>query len=339
MLWLHVVLVPLHLFVTFPAALGWVGSRSIGTRPHERAYAGPRLSADGALSIQTWDSLAAESRGERSVDREIALAAAARAVSIASTDGVVLRAFRLPAPKEPPRATVVLVHGLFRSAMELEPPAAMFHRAGCETLLLDLRNHGGSSRAPATFGLRESDDVVAACAFARAQRDRETTPLVVFGVSLGTAAVALALPRVPGVAGLVLDSPMDDLLSAGHRMLAFRRAGDQRNFFELWEPFRTLTLTAVGLWSGFRLGDVRPIESLASLPASVAVLVVGGGDDDRMPPETVQAVYDALSMPTGRKELWIRAGSGHGHVWTDEPAGYEQRLRALLQRLPGLPGR
>jgi predicted alpha/beta hydrolase len=339
MLWLHLLLLPLHLFVTFPAALGYVGSRVIGTRPQERAYAGPRLAADGSLQIQTWASLAAETRGERKVDAGVAQAAAARAVSIASTGGVVLRAFRLPASQEPPRATVVLVHGLFRSAMELEPPAAMFRRAGCETLLLDLRNPGGSSRAPATFGLRESDDVVAACAFARAQPGRGATPLVVFGVSLGTAAVALALPRIPDVAGVVLDAPMEDLVSAGHRMLAFRRAGDRRNFFELWEPFRSLTLTALGFWSGFRASDVRPAEALASLPASLAVLVVGAGDDDRMPPASVQALYDSLPMATGRKELWIRAGSGHGQVWNDDPAGYERRLRALLQRLPWAPGR
>ena len=57
---LHLGLFLLHLFVTFPALLGGFGSRMLGTRPQERAYAGPRLGADGKLLVQTWNSLAAE---------------------------------------------------------------------------------------------------------------------------------------------------------------------------------------------------------------------------------------------------------------------------------------
>ena len=34
-LWLHLGLLPLHLFVTVPAALGYFASRFVGTRPDE----------------------------------------------------------------------------------------------------------------------------------------------------------------------------------------------------------------------------------------------------------------------------------------------------------------
>ncbi|MBM3963141.1 MAG: alpha/beta fold hydrolase, partial [Planctomycetes bacterium] len=236
-LWTHLALFPVHLFATFPLALGWVGAHLVGTRPQERAYQGPRLGPDGRIAVQTWASLGAEVAGKgQPPAADVQAAAKARARSIASSDGVTLRAFRVEATVEPPRAVVLLVHGLFRSAMELEPIAQLFRDEGCECWLLDLRNFGGSSRnAPFTVGLRESDDVVAAARFVRGQSGRATTPLVVFGVSMGTAAVALALPRIDGVAGFVLDAPIDDVPSGARRMLALAREGDARASFHTTE--------------------------------------------------------------------------------------------------------
>lgn len=333
MLWLHLGLFALHLFVTFPFGIGWVGSRVIGTRPQERSYQGPRLQ-DGVLLVQDWDSLAREAKaGKPEVAPAVAAAAAARQQRVASSDGVSLRTFRIEAVQEPPRAVVVMVHGLFRSAMELEPVAAMLHELGCECWLVDLRNHGGSSRAPFTAGFREADDVVAVARHVRAQPGRERTPMLVFGVSLGTAAVSLAMPRLPDAAGLVLDAPMEDLRAAAARMLDFHRPGDPRSNFRVVEPWRSSILAWLEWWSSFQLADVRPQEVLKSLPADLPVLVIGGGDDDRMPEATVRALFAQLPMPAARKELWIRPGSGHGRVWHDDPAGYRQRLQALLERL------
>lgn len=331
--WAHLVLLPVHLFVTFPAALGLLGSRGLGTRPHERTYAGPRVLADGRLQIQTWDSLAEEARaGRANVDEAVVAAARARRRDLPGSDGVTLRAFVLAAKVTPPRALVVLTHGLFRSAMELEPPAAMFWRAGCEVWLVEQRNHGGSSRAPFSAGFRESDDLVAAVAAIRADAGRGSLPLVLFGVSLGTIAVNLALPRIPDVRGFVLDAPIEDLTAAAHRMLSFHREHDRRSFFSMAEPWRSLVCGWLQFWSDFALADVSPLRTVAGLRGDLAALVVAAGEDDRAPPATVEALYRALPMAAGRKEYWLAPASRHGQVWIDDPAGYETRLRALLDR-------
>ncbi len=332
--WLHLALFALHLFVTFPAALGLLGSRGLGTRPQERAYAGPRLGADGRLLVQTWASLRAEQEGTApAVAADVLAAAAARAHSIPSSGVVVLRAFRVEPRQEPPVAAVVLVHGLFRSAMELEPVAAMLHELGCECWLLELRNHGGSSRAPFTGGLRESDDVVAAYHYVRAQAGRERTPVALFAVSLGTIAASLATVRCEGLAGLALDAPMEDLGAAALRMLAFARAGDRRSWFRVDPPWSGLVLRALEAWSGFRIADASPQAVLATLPHDLPVLVVGGAEDDRAPPARVEELFLRLPMPAARKQLWIRQGSGHGDVWIDDPAGYAERLARWLAQL------
>ena len=332
--WLHAGLFVLHLFVTFPAALGLLGSRGLGTRPQERAYTGPRLAADGTLSVQTWDSLAAETKaGAPSVDAAIVAAAKARRRDIPSTDGVTLRAFCIEAKQEPPVAVAVLVHGLFRSAMEVEPVAAMLREQGCECWLLEPRNFGGSSSAPFSAGLRECDDVVAGVQYVRAQPGRAQTPLVLFGVSLGTVSVSLALPRLEGIAGVALDAPIDDVPAAAHRMLGFDREGDRRAFFRVDEPWQSLVLVALQAWSDIDLQRAVPADVLATLPHDLPVLVVGAGIDDRAPPDTVERLFARLPMPAAKKQLWMVPTSRHGHVFLDDPAGYAERLRWLLANL------
>jgi uncharacterized protein len=331
--WLHAGLLPLHALVTFPMGLGLYGSRwFVGTRHDERSYAGPRLGADGALLVQSRSSLKQEAAGAAPA---IAPDVAARQRLVPSSAGVVLRVFRLEARQEPPRAVAVLVHGLFRSAMELEPVAAMLREQGCECWLVELRNFGGSSRAPFTLGFCESDDVVAAVQFVRAQPGRASTPLVLFGVSLGTAAVSLALPRIDGVAGVVLDSPIDDIAAAARRLLHL--IGTRWPLFRIDEPWQSLVLGSIGWWSDVDLERIVPADVLATLPHDLPVLVVAAGKDDRAPPATVERLFARLPMHAANKQLWLVPDSQHGHVFLDQPAAYAERLRWLLANLRSTP--
>lgn len=328
----HLVLVPLYVFVGTPAFMGWFASRLVGTRGDERGYAGPRIAADGSWRLQSRASLRDEARGAATPDPDEVARARAATLRLTADDGVGLRAFVVQPREAPPRCTAILVHGLFRGGLELETPAAMFRDLGAETVLLELRNHGGGDRAAATFGRDERRDVLAAAAWVRSDPARAARPLVLFAVSLGTAAVLRAAPDVPGLSGLVLDAPMDELRATAHRMLAEGpRAG--RPGPALPQPFRSLVLTSLELWSGFRLDEVRPIDAAARLPADAPLLVIGGGADERMPPATVTAVFDRAATRSDLKSLWIRPGSDHGQVWIDDPDAYRGRLAAFLERV------
>jgi hypothetical protein len=325
----HAILVPLSLFVATPMTLGWLGTTRIGTRPDERGYAGPRIAGDGTWVLQSRASLRAEASGAATPDAALLAAAAASAVRLETTDGVALRAFLVPPATGAPSCTVALFHGLFRGGLELEGPASLFRDLGAETLLVEMRNHGKSGRSRPTFGLREALDVEAAVTWLRRDPERAGRPLVLFAVSLGTAAVMRAAPRVDGLAALVLDAPMHDLLATAHRMLAEEPRPGHRGL-NIWQPFRSLVVSSIEVLNGFRFEDVRPADDLARLDPSLAALVIGGGDDRRMPPETVRAVFDRIPSRPERKALWIREGSDHGQVWIDDPDGYRRRLAALL---------
>jgi pimeloyl-ACP methyl ester carboxylesterase len=325
----HAVALPLYLFVATPAVLAWLANSRIGTRGDERSYAGPRIAADGAWVRQSRASLREESTRGATPDPSLADCARACTVEIPTADDLKLRAFLVAPANGPPRCTVALFHGLFRGGLELEGPASIFRDLGAETLLVEMRNHGKSGRSPPTFGLREALDVEAAVAWLRRDPSRAERPLVLFAVSLGTAAVMRAAPDVDGLAGLVLDAPMDDLLATAHRMLGESPRPGHRGL-NIWQPFRSFTITALEIFNGFSFRDVRPLEDVSRLRPDLPVLVVGGADDVRMPPASVRAVFDRVPSPPGLKTLWIREGSDHGQVWVDDPAGYRDRLEAFL---------
>ncbi len=328
------VVVLFHLFVTGPLTLSWFGSRMIHTRGDESAYQGPRIAADGGWIPQSRDSLALEVKGSR-VDPDLVREARDRAVHFASADGTRLRAFVVPpAGGVQPRATALLVHGLFRGALELEPVGQMFRSFDCEVVLLELRNHGGSGKSPATFGLRESEDVSAAIDFLRGRDEASARrPLVLFGVSMGCAAVCLAAPHVDRLGGLVLDAPMDDARATAERMLGGAFQGRRRLYFP--EPFRSLVLYGLEFWSGFSLADVSPSTALLDLDPTVPVLVIGGGEDQRMPPDVVRSMFNSLPTQPELAELWIRPRSDHGRVFEDDPLGYRERIGRLLRKVRG----
>lgn len=333
-LWLHLCLFPLHLFVTFPAALGYVGSRVIGTRGDERSYEGPRVLPSGRLQVQTTSTLRAErAAGGAGLDPETLAAVGRRRHTVPTPDGVALRAYCVEPIEPEPLFVAVLVHGLFRSSLELEPVARMLRRRGGECWLVDQRNHGGSGRAPFTGGLHESDDLVALVDYVRAQPGRAGRPLVLFGVSLGTIAVTLAVPRIEGLAGVVLDAPIEDLTAAAHRMMTFQRSGDRRSAFYMYEPWRSLIVASIGLWSGFSMAAVQPIEVVPSMPHDLPVLVVAEELDDRAPPDRVQDLYRRMPQHEGTKELWLVPGVGHGKAFRDASERYDEALGRFLGRL------
>jgi alpha-beta hydrolase superfamily lysophospholipase len=327
LLWTNLILLPFHALLFLPLVLGWFGSRSIGTRQDERAYGGPRFDQDGKWLFQSRASLrGAGSRPALGVEPPVEV------LRLPSSDGVVLRAFFVPAARKPLGVAAVLVHGLFRGALELEQVGSMLRDLGVDLVMLEMRNHGGSGRAPATYGLREADDVRAAAAFVRQDPRTRNHKLVVFGVSLGSVAVMLAVPEVQGLAGVMLDAPVTDLTATAHRMLSARRDKEPRRP-GIPEPIRSIALRSIELWSGFSFAEIQPAVALRRLPPEVPLLLVAEGDDDRIPPEEVAALLAALPGRDPARDLWTVPDAGHGTAWESHPQEYRQRVQGFIERV------
>lgn len=329
----HLLLVPLYAFVVVPALFGLLGARFVGTRGDESGYAGPRIDpSTGEWIRQTRDTLREEKAGRSAVPDEVRSAAASCAVALRARDGVALRGFVVP-PRGRPRFAALLVHGLFRGSLEIETVGRWLRDEGAAVLLLEMRCHGGSEKTTFTFGAQESLDVLAGYEYLRAQASTRELPVLLFGVSLGSAAAALAAAQIPDLGALVLDAPMLRLVDVAHRvLLPGRPAGDGRQVRFL-QPWRSLILTAIEMWSGTPMDRVDLSDVYPRLPADLPALIVGAGDDQRMPPEVVRAVFASLRSPADKKELWICEGARHGQVWEKEPEEYRRRLSALVMRM------
>jgi hypothetical protein len=123
-------------------------------------------------------------------------------IRLNSADNVALGGWWIPASS--PKGSVILVHGLNRSRLEMVRKIPFLHSLGWNALALDLRRHGTSGGDRATFGALEMRDVAAAVAFARS---RSEGPVVAWGVRFVLSVAAghhpsppAALPKVQVVA-------------------------------------------------------------------------------------------------------------------------------------------
>lgn len=237
-----------------------------------------------------------------------------------SADGLSHRAFL--AAGDPSLAGFVIVHGLGDSPASMTRYADHFASRGHSVLLPELRGHG-ASRAPTTLGGRESAEVGAALD-ALAER-QPGAPLVLMGFSMGSVAALLAAAERDDLTAVVVEAPYDD-----YRGTVTRHA---RILYGLpaWVPLIPMSVALAEWWAGFDADAVDAVAAAARIRAPL--LVIGDGDDPRMPPEVVTRVFEAHRGPG---ELWIVPGVGHiGAVWHPE---YWRRVDDFLDRQGALAG-
>ena len=248
---------------------------------------------------------------------------ASEEVAFHSTDGVPLGGWWVPAPEA--KGTVVLVHGLNRSRIEMVRRTPFVHAAGWNALVIDLRHHGASGGETTTFGAKEKEDVKAAV---RLARERCPGPVVLWGVSLGGASVVFAAAEDPEVAGVICDSSfrsLDDTVR--HHLQLFRGWRWWLRVVPNW-PVADLTVFWMGRRGAFDPAFVD-VHAAASHLSGRPALFVANSDDRRMPKEIALDLQAAVGPGA---EVLIVPGQSHGGAWRDGTAAYQAAAAALLER-------
>jgi alpha-beta hydrolase superfamily lysophospholipase len=216
-------------------------------------------------------------------------------IEIETIDGATLSVWVMPAPAS--IGTVVLFHGYSQSKDSLLHAAAQFRALGYSSYVVDFRGSGDSSESYTTIGVHEARDVAAVVAAIE-----RCDPIVLYGVSMGAAAILRALAH-EGVEAdaVILDAPFDRMLTT------------VRNRFEIMEIPAFPSAELLVFWGGRRFGfsgfEHDPVEYAALV--STPTLILHGSEDRFARPHEVTSIFDAL---VGPKKIAAFEGVGHEQI-------------------------
>jgi dipeptidyl aminopeptidase/acylaminoacyl peptidase len=232
---------------------------------------------------------------------------------------VTIAASWYPAPAGFDAPTVILSHGF--TGCRFGPgdllAAGMLHRHGIAVLMIDLRNHGDSTKVDMRFagGVVEYRDVLGAWDWLRGQGVPERR-IGLLGFSLGAATTMIAMGQEPRIAAIWADSSYGDIGSALRDELARNR-------------YPTI-LEAGGVFAGRIVGGVdleshSPLETTTLLNGR-PIFLTHGLLDKRI---NVRYAYELAASVAADGQvagLWIVPDAGHTEAIRLHPDEYEQRL-------------
>jgi fermentation-respiration switch protein FrsA (DUF1100 family) len=243
--------------------------------------------------------------------------------------GIEIAAWWLPAPTGDaglPAPAVIVVHGFTacRRDHAVLLPAGMLHRNGFSVLLIDLRDHGDSTREDGRFagGTDEYRDVLGAWDWLRAEQGLAPSSIGLLGISLGAATVLLATGQEPAVAAVWEDSSYADLGSAIDAEL--RRGGYPT-------VLASGGVLAARLISGDDLVSYGPIDAMVRL-AGRPLAITHGTRDTRLSVEYGHRLEAAARAAGGPVDAWYVDGAEHTEALVTHAVEYELRLVAFFER-------
>lgn len=231
-------------------------------------------------------------------------------------DGVPLSGWFIPG--HPGALTVLICHGVGANKGNFLSFVPFLHRAGFSVFLFDFRAHGDSAGHTTSFGYFEARDVRGAVQYLRGRAD--VRRIAALGLSMGGSALLQAIPRLPDVRAVIVDSTFADFGTVTDEQLA-----------SLPTPLRGMMRAEIGFWARLELGvpltDIAPKRDIAVI--SPRPLLIIHGTDDRLIP-VVQA-KDNFAAACPPKQLWLVPDAGHVGAHTVVCVEYEQRVVAFLR--------
>ncbi len=229
-------------------------------------------------------------------------------VSFPAADGLTLRGWLIPA--------VVYAHGAGqdqRSGLSLVPA---LHKAGYTVLLFSYRDHGysdGDGRG-ITYGLREGQDIDSATRFLR--QTKRIPKIGVIGYSIGASSALLSAACNPDIQVVVAVAPF----ASAREVWAANRPSFLPSFVLNW-------IRRVVEWhKGISLAKIE-LTQLVSRIAPRPLLLVHGGQDERIPVSQVEELFAAAGPP---KALWLLDGETHGSIRSHGLEAHIDRVISFL---------
>ena len=233
-------------------------------------------------------------------------------------DDITLDAWYVPGEDDAP--TLIIVHGLDSCKYGPSPllAAGMLHNAGYNNLLIDMRDHGDSEVEDNRYdaGTVEYRDVLGAWDWLVNEQGVAEDQIGLVGLSLGSAAVMIAMGEEPLVEAIWVDSPYADLNEAITAEL--KRMG------------LPVFLKNAGIRVGQILGGVdvtsrSPIQAIDHLN-SRPIFITHGDQDERLSVEFAYQLENAIIKNGDEVGFWIIEGSDHLMALFEHTEAYAEQL-------------
>ena len=314
------------LLVALVAYLGYVGyegSRQLSDPPAPTADCRTPATLGWAYEAINYDittdaELAAEPDPE-SCTRQGALAGDAVTVGPVELAGWYVPAANGIGPAGP---TVVLAHGWGSNKSNMLGRAAILHDA-YNLLLFDFRNHGQSSKADTTQGVREAADLRAMVDWL--EREKGPDRIALLGVSMGAATVLAEADQDERVAAVIAESTHATLANAAQARL-------DRSGYPLSMPGSWAILLATLIRTGEDLSAVDPVQSVERLDDR-PLLLIHAGQDASIGPDDAEALLAAAGAAGSPTVLHICADATHAQSNETCPEDYAGWVLGFLERV------
>lgn len=135
-------------------------------------------------------------------------------VSFRTNDNLTLKGWLFENPKDSTDCGVIMLHGHNSNRFGMRRWMSYFWVKGCDVLLYDHRAHGESEGTFATFGIRESEDVLSAHDFLKEKTGLKDQNIGWVGASWGAAAALYAGAEKDELSFILADSPYKDFDAA-----------------------------------------------------------------------------------------------------------------------------
>lgn len=218
------------------------------------------------------------------------------------------------------RGTVLLFPGNAGSkSKQLIAPAQIFHDLGYDTLLVDFRGVGGSSGNTTTLGVREAKDV--ALAVNDAQRANLKRPYILYGVSMGSAAILKAVAeKAVNPDAIILELPYARLLDAVRSRV--------RIFKIPTFPIAELVIFWGGIQHGINGFTHNPVTYASQV--KYPTLVFHGKLDKWT---TANEIHQIIQNLRGSKQLVIFPKAGHDLLVTHDKKLWQKNVTQFLNAI------
>ncbi len=235
-------------------------------------------------------------------------------VRFTTDDGVTLSGWLIPPARET-RTAMIVLHGFSGHRLpELAAFVPWLHERH-HVLQFDFRGHGKSDPGIVTMGLRERRDVAAAVRFLEG---RGLGPIGLLGISMGASIAILAAPHLP-VAAVVADAAYAEVhhpVANRMRQLGYPLAGIGARLIVLIASLRA------------RARLVDPIRAVRHI-APRGLMLIAPREDRLISWRQSERLFLEAGEP---KELHVVEGAGHAEAYAMDPAGYQERVLAFLER-------